>query len=193
MDAFEQVVASLLEREGFWVRSSVKVNLTKQEKRAIGRASSPRWELDLVAYKGKTNELWIVECKSYLDSGGVSISAFNGSNQRFADRFKLFNERKLFQTVSERVCSQLIASGACRVKPKVRLVLAAGRVATDSQRAELHALFKRRGWLLWDEAELRRRLTSLSDESYENAVASVVSKLLLRQRKRHRARAAAQG
>lgn len=182
MDAFEQVVASLLERDGFWVRSSVKVDLTKEEKRSIGRASSPRWELDLVAYKGKTNELWIVECKSYLDSGGVGISAFDGSNSTFANRFKLFNEANLFETVHERLCAQLVKSGACRAKPKVQLVLAAGRIATDNHRADLHALFKRNGWLLWDEAELRRRLTLLSTESYDNAVASVVSKLLLRQR-----------
>lgn len=182
VDAFEQVVASLLERDGFWVRSSVKVELSKAEKRSIGRASSPRWELDLVAYKGKTNELWMVECKSYLDSGGVGMSAFDGSNPGFASRFKLFNEDRLFETVRDRLCAQLIDAGACRAKPKVRLVLVAGRIANSRHRTELHATFKRKGWLLWDEAELRRRLTLLSAESYDNAVASVVSKILLRRR-----------
>ena len=36
MDAFEQVVASILQRKGYWTQTSVKVELTKEEKRAIG-------------------------------------------------------------------------------------------------------------------------------------------------------------
>jgi hypothetical protein len=44
MDAFEQVVAEILWTQGYWVRTSVKVNLTKAEKVHIDRSSSPRWE-----------------------------------------------------------------------------------------------------------------------------------------------------
>jgi len=51
MDAFEQVVEEILWREGYWVRTSVKVELTREEKIAIELPSSPRWELDVVAYK----------------------------------------------------------------------------------------------------------------------------------------------
>jgi hypothetical protein len=36
MDAFEQVVSEILWTSGFWVRASVKVELTKEEKRLIG-------------------------------------------------------------------------------------------------------------------------------------------------------------
>ncbi len=32
MDAFEQVVSEILWREGFWVRTSVKVELTADDK-----------------------------------------------------------------------------------------------------------------------------------------------------------------
>jgi hypothetical protein len=46
MDAFEQVVSEIFWRRGFRVRSSVKVELTPQDKKEIGRPSSPRWELD---------------------------------------------------------------------------------------------------------------------------------------------------
>ena len=93
MDSFESVIASLLERDGFWVRSSVKVELSKAEKRFIGRASSPRWELDLVAFKGKTNELWIVECKSFLDSRGVDIRAFQ-KGSGFSNRTQRRHRRR---------------------------------------------------------------------------------------------------
>lgn len=61
MDAFEAVVATVLERDGFWVRTSFKVNLTKDDKIAIGRPSSPRWELDIVGYRPGDNLLRIVE------------------------------------------------------------------------------------------------------------------------------------
>jgi len=49
LDAFEQLVSEILWMEGYWVRTSVKVELTKEEKHLIGRHSSPRWEIDIVA------------------------------------------------------------------------------------------------------------------------------------------------
>jgi hypothetical protein len=40
VDAFEQLVSEILWMEGYWVQSSVKVELTKEEKREIGRPSA---------------------------------------------------------------------------------------------------------------------------------------------------------
>src|SRR5258708_14383939 len=151
MDSFESVIASLLERDGFWVRSSVKIELSKAEKRFIGRASSPRWELDLVAFKGKTNELWIIECKSFLDSRGVDLRAFQKGTD-FSKRYKLFNEKKLFRVVKNRLLKQLSEKGFIKSKPKVRLVLAAGKIVEKDQDA-IEVLFEKRGWQLWDEKE----------------------------------------
>jgi hypothetical protein len=37
MDAFEQVVSEILWMDGYWVHTSAKVDLTKQEKVRIGR------------------------------------------------------------------------------------------------------------------------------------------------------------
>ena len=79
MDAFEQAVSEILWMSGFWVRTSVKVELTKEEKRLIGRHSSPRGELDIVGYSGRENILRVVECKSFLDSVGVRACAFDGN------------------------------------------------------------------------------------------------------------------
>jgi hypothetical protein len=64
MDAFEQVVSEILWMDGYWVRTSVKVDLTKEEKVSIGRPSSPRWELDIVGYSGRDNTLRVVDCKA---------------------------------------------------------------------------------------------------------------------------------
>ena len=90
MNAFETVVASILQRQGYWTLTSAKVELTKDEKREIGRHSSPRWELDVVAYRGKDNHLLVVECTSFLDSPGVECGAFDGSNTKAEKKYKLF-------------------------------------------------------------------------------------------------------
>lgn len=71
MDAFESLVSMLLRHQGYWTTPSFKVELTKDEKVQIGRPSSPRWELDLIAYEASKNEVGAIECKSLLDSRGV--------------------------------------------------------------------------------------------------------------------------
>lgn len=180
MDAFEHLVSEILWMEGFWVRTSVKIELTKNEKRGIGRPSSPRWELDIVAYSGRDNLLRVVECKSYLDSRGVTLRAFDGSAKQFAKRFKLFREKKLRSVVFKRLGKQFTDSGLCRPTPAVKLCLACGRIATDTDRAALHKHFTRKGWELLDEDWLRKRLRVMSESGYENQVSAVVAKLLLR-------------
>jgi hypothetical protein len=180
MDAFEQLVSEILWMEGYWVRTSVKVELTKDEKRQIGRPSSPRWELDIVAYSGRDNLLNIVECKSYLDSRGVALRALDGSDEKSAERFKLFADDQLRNVVFERLRLQFAESGACRPNAEIKFCLACGRIASDTDRAGLHKHFEEKGWELWDEPWLRERLQRMSDRGYENQVSAVVAKLLLR-------------
>jgi hypothetical protein len=180
MDAFEQLVSEILWMEGYWVRTSVKVELTKEEKRQIGRPSSPRWELDIVAYSGRDNLLMVVECKSYLDSRGVVLRAFDGSDERSADRYKIFGDEPLRNVVFNRLRRQFEESGSCRPNADVKLCLACGRIASDADRAGLHKHFAEKGWQLWDEPWLRERLQRMADRGYENQVSAVVAKLLLR-------------
>jgi hypothetical protein len=179
MDAFERVVASLLERDGYWIRPSYKVELTSEEKRLIGRPSSPRWELDLVGYRGGENRLIVVECKSYLDSRGVAKSAFDGTNARFAGRFKLFTDSLLRKVVLGALVRQLELAGACASNPALELGLAAGRIASDADREWLRGYFDQNGWFLWDEDWISHQLQQLGG-SYENDIAAIVAKLILR-------------
>ena len=73
MDAFEMVVAAVLERNGYWTRTSVKVELTREEKQKIKRPSSPRWELDVVAYKGARTSFWLLSASHILTHGEYRI------------------------------------------------------------------------------------------------------------------------
>jgi len=158
MDAFEQVVSEILWRDGYWVRTSVKVDLTREEKRQINRHSSPRWELDVVAYSGRDNRLLGVECKSYIDSVGVRASAFDGTNPDHAKRYKLFNEPELRRVVFERLCVQLADSGACCQTSEVKLALACGKIRNETDRKSIRAHFETQGWELWDEMWLREKI-----------------------------------
>lgn len=177
MDAFESLIAVLLRRQGYWTRTNFKVELTAAEKRRIGRPSSPRWDLDVIAFKGATNELLAVECKSFLDSPGVKFrqGAFVPS-----DRYKLFTESTLRQVVLNRLSRQLFKLGAVGRKPRVTLCLAAGHIASQKDRESLEAHMKKNGWLLFDESWILEQLEDTADSAYENDVAHVVAKLIIR-------------
>jgi len=182
MDAFETVIASILQRQGYWTLTSVKVELTKAEKRAIQIPSSPRWELDIVGYRGSTNEILVVECKSFLDSPGVECGGFDGTNAKAAKRYKLFCNARLRRVVLRRLQRQLLAGGFCAKRPSMKLCLAAGKIRGDE--TWLRTYFKKNGWTLWGPEFIRSELRTLCDAGYENSVAAIVTKLLLRDAKR---------
>lgn len=176
MNAFEALISMLLRHQGFWTTPSFKVELTKLEKRRIGKGSSPRWELDLIAYQGSTNEVLAVECKSFLDSTGVVFREDGFEPER---RYKLFTDRVLRKVVLKRLAQQLVSTGACAKSPKVVLCLAAGNIARKTDRSSLNAHFVRNRWRLFDPRWIRDRLREASKAGYENDIAFVVSKLLL--------------
>jgi hypothetical protein len=177
MDAFESVVSMLLRCDGYWTIPSFKVELTKEEKREIGKHSAPRWELDLVAYHGLTNKVLAVECKSLLDSTGVM---FRGGQFEPPKRYKLFVDDILRRVVLNRLARQLEETQACRPGPEVQLCLAAGRIANQSDRQEMNEHFAAYGWQLFDREWIKTRLERAAKSSYENDVSFVVMKLLLR-------------
>jgi hypothetical protein len=182
MDAFESLISMLLRHQGYWTTPSFKVELTGEEKRKIGRPSSPRWELDLIAYKGQTNEVLMVECKSFLDSPGVLFR--NGAFEH-PQRYKLFTDDVLLEVVQSRLREQLVKTGACAPSPNITLCLAVGKLASRTDAAGMKNHFDARGWRLFGPDWVREHLLTASKAGYENDVAFVVSKLLLRGKHQH--------
>ena len=178
MDAFEQLAADIFWAEGYWVRTSVKVELTRQDKAAIGRHSSPRWEVDLVAFHAGRNELLVLECKSYLDSGGVHAAHFL-PGARLAGRYKLFHDEVLRETVLGRLRQQFVDSGLCPADVTLRLGLVHGH-ATQHNARRLETLFDEQRWLLFGPEWPRAHLRQAAGGGYENSTAALVAKLLLR-------------
>jgi len=179
MDSFEAVVAMLLRREGYWVIPNFKVVLTPEDKRAIGKPSSPRWEIDLVAYEGATNKLIAVECKSFLDSRGVVFK--EGALHR-ANTYKLFNDKPLRDVVLKCLVKQLVKSKSCHPRPTISLALATGKIAKITDRDEMIAYFKAQNWILYDDHWIHKKLSELQNTGYEDDVAVVAAKLALRGR-----------
>lgn len=177
MHGFEALVAELLEAEGYWIRRNFRVALTKEDKAAIERPSSPRWEIDLLGYRATENLVLAVECKSYLDSPGVDLVDLQGG--RYADRYKLFTEPKLREVVLGRLASDLVNARVCPDRPTVQLALAAGQLKSDPESLRSH--FRDNGWLLFDPDWVRERLSMMAKGGYTNSVAAMVAKLLLRQ------------
>ena len=134
-----------------------------------------------MAYRGKGNEVLVVECKSYLDSSGVERSVFDGANKKAEKRYKLFRESTLRGVVLRRLERQLVSGGFCPPKPKIRLSLAAGKIRKDEEWLKSH--FERKGWVLFGPEYIRTELKRLRDSGYENNVAAVVAKMLLREGK----------
>ncbi len=177
MDAFEQLASELFFREGYWVQNSVKVDLTKEEKVAIGRPSSPRWEIDLVAYSGGRNELLALECKSFLDSSGVAVSELDPDSK--STRYKLFKEAKTRQIVLNRLGSDLRAKDFIAADCSINFGLVAAKVKADNFEP-LQALFAEKQWRLFGPDWLKERTTALAKSRYSNDISAVVAKILLR-------------
>lgn len=109
MDHFESIVATLLEAEGYWVRRSFKVSVTKEEKRQIGKHSIPRPEIDLLALHFSKNEVLALEAKSFLDSPGVKLAQLNEEHEVPEGRYKLFTSERYRTIVLSRLHQDLIA------------------------------------------------------------------------------------
>ena len=161
----------------FRLNRAIQLKLAK-EKRRIGRPSSPRWELDVVAYKGSSNEILVIECKSYLDSPGVKAEGLK--NGKYKERYKLFNEDKLRKVVFNRLVAQLVESGSCPKDTSVKLYLAAGNVSTIKDREEISEHFKSKGWEFYSDEWIKQELVNLAGSRYENEVSIVTTKILTR-------------
>lgn len=179
MDHFENIIAGLLENEGYWLRRSFKVEVTKEEKRTIGKHSIPRPEIDLLAYKASVNKVIVMEVKSYLDSGGVSYQHIAQNTTIPEGRYKLFTCSNYRQIVFGRLKNQLIENGMANKETLITLGLAAGKIYQNRE-SDIRQLFDRNQWLLWGPLDIKNKLCAQAMRGYENDASIITAKILLR-------------
>jgi len=180
MDHFENIVRLLLEREGYWVRSSFKVNLTKEEKRYTGKHSIPRPEIDLVAFHPKQKKLLAIEVKSFFDSTGVNPAELEKVHEVAEGTYKMFTSERLRGVVLRRLSQDLFEAGLITELMSIQLGLVAGNVKNGCE-DQLARLAKEKGWFYWSPRDVKERVISFSKESYENEAAVITAKILLRE------------
>jgi hypothetical protein len=178
MDSFENIMGWLLEQEGYWIRHSFKVNLTDNDKKRLGKPNMPRPEIDLIAYNPQDNEVLAVECKSWLDSAGVRWKDIICGGEY--SRFKLFCNQDLCTVVFERLLEQLAEKGACAPSATVKLCLATGHIANERPRVDIQKEFAGHGWKLFDEEWIGRHIVDAEKSGYQDHVATIVAKLIIR-------------
>ncbi len=179
MDHFEAIIGTLLEHDGYWVRHSFKVGLTKQEKRNIGKPSLPRPEIDILAFDFKKREVLVIEAKSYLDSLGVQPNDLSIEYKIPTGRYKLFTCSKYRRTILSRLKSDLLQCGMISKNTTLRLGLAAGKVHGNDP-SSISRLFKKKSWFFWSPTEIKQRVLSLASEGYENDPSVITAKILQR-------------
>lgn len=179
MDHFESIVATLLESEDYWVRRSFKVNLSKEEKKATGKPSIPRPEIDILAFHSGRDQLVAFEAKSYLDSPGVRLEELHANHDLAEGRYKLFTSIRYRQIVLTALKKQLITKGMISSSTKITLGLAAGRVYRgESEGVRTH--MKSHGWIFWSPEDIKAKVKALADQGYENDPAIITAKILMR-------------
>ncbi|HEX6642587.1 MAG TPA: hypothetical protein VF215_15820, partial [Thermoanaerobaculia bacterium] len=139
-----------------------------------------RPEIDVVAWKPSTNQLLIIECKSYLDSTGVRAEHLHGDDAVENDKFKLFNRAPLREMIVMALIRQLPAEGLIiGGDPTVQFVLIAGKIYSKHE-AKVRAKCDEEGWRLITPTELANGVRQFANRGYENDVITIVTKLLER-------------
>jgi hypothetical protein len=179
MELFEGIIKTLLEHEGYWVRQSFKVNLTKEEKRAIGKHSIPRPEIDLLVFNPVKNEIVVLEAKSYFDSPGVKVAELFQQHDIPEGRYKLFTCENYRRIVFARLKENLKERNLAESDVSLRLGLVAGNVYQNKS-DEIAQQFTKNGWFFWSPEMVKEKVNSLAKMRYENNTAIITAKILMR-------------
>ena len=179
MDHFEGIITTLLEFQGYWVRKSFKVNLSKEEKKIIGKPTMPRPEIDILALDFYNNKVLVIEAKSYLDSPGVRyddvIKKFNTPN----GRYKLFTCEKYRDTVISRLHKDLMKLNMANQNTDFILGMVAGKVY-QNRIEEMEGIMNTKNWFFWSPKNIKQNLYELVEKGYENDPAIITAKILMR-------------
>lgn len=179
MNAFENIVKLYLEEEGYWVRQSVKVSISKEDKKAIGLPTMPRPDIDLVALNVEGNELLLIEVKSLLDSYGVYFEAVSDEKDELARRYRLFTDSKYRTVVTKRLREAYLKQGLINEDTTINYGLAAGHIHSGNE-PQIREYFLRKGWRLFMPEEIKVKVKKLSTKGWEDDLITMTAKLILK-------------
>ena len=176
MEKFENIVSTLLEAEGFWVRCAFKVNVTLEEKRQVGKQSSPRPEIDMLAFHLGRNEVLALDVKAFLDSPGVKLAHLQEEHEVPAGRHKLFTSERYRTIVLARLLQDLITAGMANAQTQVRLGMVVGKV-NQGQSEAIRELIEAKDWLFWSPDDIKQKVLARTERVNDPAPRAAAVKL----------------
>ena len=179
MESFEEIVKVLLEEDNYWVRQSEKINLSKEEKRKIGKPSIPRPEIDLVALNQSKNHILVLEVKSFFDSPGVKFADLDIEYDETKGRYKLFTNKNYRNIVLSRLKKDFLKWGMANKDTQFTLGLVAGNVY-QNRTEDIRQLFENKGWFFLGPDEIKDRVLALAKKGYQNSPIFMTAKILMR-------------
>jgi len=179
MDYFESICKTLLEEEGYWVRQSYKLELSKEQKKRLGKPSLPRPEIDLIAFNHKKNELIIFEVKSLFDSTGVKFKDIQLTHKIPEGRYKLVTCEDYRKIIEDNIKRDFISKGLVSEKIQPKLGLIFGNV-WKSDREKIKSFCDKNNWYYWSPEDVQLRVKNLALKGYENEPSVITAKILLR-------------
>ena len=175
MDAFEKIVGRILEKRGYWVKQSVKVDCTPDEKESIGGRSIPTPEIDLVAFKD--NECILLEAKSFLDSAGVRLHGVNGTNKKAAKGYKILNN----PTFQKLMTKKIIAAFNLPKTVRIKYGLAAGKLHKKEVQEIVEYFNTKSNYIIIQPDQIADELVNLGKGVYINDEVTMTIKILRNQ------------
>lgn len=179
MDAFEDLTSQLLIESGLWVLQSVKVELTQEEKKKINKPTTPRPEIDIVAYDRSEDTLYLIEVKSYIDSNGVKIEDLTVEYEIQEGRYKLLTCQNYRNVIKKRLRNQMIKRKYITQETKLNFGLIAGNIHKNNYK-EIKKLYNSKNWFFWGPEEIKDKIRELSKKGYEDNAVIMTAKLLLK-------------
>lgn len=179
MDAFENIAKLYFEEKNFWVRQSVKMEVSKEDKRSIGNTSMPRPEIDLIVFDAVKNKLWLIEAKSYLDSNGVNYSGILNDNKKIKNRYRLLNDKGFQKIVVRGLKKQMIQDGLINKDTIIGFGLIAAKVR-KSDEEKIKEFARKQKWLFVSPKEIKEVLQGLAEKKWDNNEVVIASKIILR-------------
>ncbi len=179
MDYFESLCKTLLEDDGYWVRQSYKIDLSKEQKKQLGKPSLPRPEIDLLAFNHRKNELLFIEVKSFLDSHGVRLQDLKEEHKFPEGKYKVVTCQMYRTIIESQLKHQLTEEGLVSPKTKTRFGLIFGKVRPVDDQG-IQSFCHEKDWFYWSPDEVRARVTNLAQKGYENEPSVITAKILLR-------------
>lgn len=172
MEAFESVVALVLEAEGFVVSGAVKFPVTRRTAKAVHQeVQTHGYEVDLIA--ARADLLVLATVKSFFGSRGVAAEDVAGDG-RYSTHYKLLNDVVIREGVTTAAAKRYGYP-----EGRVRLRLYAGRFAGPVQGIHEARIRELPGFDVFGPEEIASKLLAVAaSKQYRDSPALAAVKLL---------------